>query len=109
MTVNLKLQVRNYCCLLNFPYYSKDFWRDIVSKQWPIYKDPIPLDKKDAHLCSTPAIFSGDFAAAYYCSLWSHMLAADIYQSFVESGKREAWKHHGLRSVLISHVEYCTI
>jgi len=81
-------------CILNF---SKDFWKDIVSKLWPVYKSPLLLDKKDAHLCSTPEIFSGDFAAAYYSTLWSHMLAADIYQSIVASNKREVWRNHGLR------------
>ncbi|CAL8109986.1 unnamed protein product [Orchesella dallaii] len=78
-------------------YSSKDFWKDIVSKQWSVYKSPLLLDKKDSHLCSTPEIFSGDFAAAYYSTLWSHMLAADIYQSFVEAGKREVWRLQGLR------------
>lgn len=70
-----------------------------MEKQWKLYKDPLPLDKKDAHLCSLGDIFSGDFAAAYYSKLWSHMLAADIYQSFVETNKREMWRVQGLRFV----------
>ncbi|ODM94287.1 putative cytosolic oligopeptidase A [Orchesella cincta] len=78
-------------------YSSKDFWKDIVAKQWSVYKSPLLLDKKDGHLCSTSEIFSGDFAAAYYSTLWSHMLAADIYQSFVEPNKREIWRLQGLR------------
>jgi Zn-dependent oligopeptidase len=78
-------------------YTSKDFWKDIVAKQWSVYKDPLELDKKDYHLCSATDIISGDFAAAYYSNLWSHMLAADIYQPFVESTKREVWRMHGLR------------
>jgi len=43
-------------------------------------------------------IFSGEFAAAYYCKLWAQMLAADAYQQFVEKGQgRDAWKKHGMR------------
>lgn len=87
----------NSCNSLINGNFSKDFWKDIVQKQWGVYKNPLPLDKKDTHLCSTHEIFSGDFAAAYYSALWSHMLAADIYQSFVETGKREMWRVQGLR------------
>jgi len=49
-------------------------------------------------VCSLTEIFSGDFAAAYYCGLWSQMLAADAYQQFVEKGQgRDAWAAHGRR------------
>lgn len=57
---------------------------DIVKQTWVMYKQPLTLDKKDAHPCAFLPIFSGDYAAAYYVSLWSHMLAADLYYSFVE-------------------------
>lgn len=71
---------------------------DIVKQLWPVYKSPLLLDKRDSHPCSLSEIFSGEFAAAYYCNLWSHMLAADAYQQFVEKGQgREEWKEHGRR------------
>ena len=45
----------------------------------------LPMDKSDAMLCSFSEIFTGGQAAAYYSSLWSRMLAADIYCALVES------------------------
>lgn len=71
---------------------------DIMKNLWPVYHAPLQLDKRDSHVCTMVDIFSGDFAAAYYCKLWSQMLAADAYQQFVEKGQgRDAWRNHGQR------------
>jgi Zn-dependent oligopeptidase len=68
-----------------------------VKKLWPVYR-PVLLDKRDSHPCAMVDIFSGEFAAAYYCTVWSQMLAADAYQQFVEKGQgRDAWRKHGRR------------
>jgi len=88
-----------YLSALDIDLYSKpDFWLDVMKNLYPIYHNPIQLDKRDSHVCSMSDIFSGDFAAAYYCGLWSQMLAADAYQQFVEKNQgREAWAAHGRR------------
>jgi oligopeptidase A len=79
-------------------YKKKEFWMDIMKNLWPVYHSPLQLDKRDSHVCTMVDIFSGDLAAAYYCKLWSQMLAADAYQQFVEKGQgREAWRNHGRR------------
>ena len=36
------------------------------------------------------SIFSGDFAAAYYSNVWSHMVAADLYNIFEEIPSKDA-------------------
>jgi Zn-dependent oligopeptidase len=68
---------------------------DIMKNLWPVYHAPLQLDKRDSHVCSMV-----DIAAAYYCKLWSQMLAADAYQQFVEKGQgRDAWRGHGRRYI----------
>ncbi|GLH07434.1 Uncharacterized protein GBIM_12888, partial [Gryllus bimaculatus] len=64
---------------------SKDFWLDIVRELWPQYS-MFPLDKRDAHPCSFSAIFSEEWAAAYYCHLWAQVMAADVFSAFQEAG-----------------------
>jgi len=88
-----------YLSALDIDLYSRnDFWMDIMKNLWPIYHSPLQLDKRDSHVCSFLSIFSGDFAAAYYSTLWSQMLAADAYQKFVEKDQgRDAWRQHGRR------------
>ncbi|CAH2039281.1 unnamed protein product, partial [Iphiclides podalirius] len=63
---------------------TKAFWRDVVRELWPKYH-AIPYDKHDAHPLSFVYIFSGEWGAAYYCHLWSRMVAADIYGAFDEA------------------------
>lgn len=66
----------------------KDFWRDIVRELWPKY-NALPFDKYDSHPLSFTKIFSEEWAAAYYCRLWSKMIAADIYSAFEEARKAD--------------------
>lgn len=64
-------------------YTNTAFWSDIVKELWPQFM-MLPMDKKDSHLCSFAAIFSGEWAAAYYSHVWSRLLAADVYSAFYE-------------------------
>lgn len=64
-------------------YNSKDFWLDVVKRLWPVYK-VLPLDKKDAHVCSMTNIIAGDWSAAYFSHLYSNMLAADVCEAFID-------------------------
>lgn len=65
-------------------YNSKDFWLDVVKRLWPVYK-VMPLDKNDAHVCSMTNIIAGDWSAAYFSHLYSSMLAADVYEAFMDN------------------------
>ncbi|KAF5301744.1 hypothetical protein FQR65_LT08726 [Abscondita terminalis] len=67
---------------------SKDFWLDIVRNLWPQYRC-FPLHKYDAHPCSFTQIFAEEWAAAYYSSIWSRIIAADIYSAFHEVQNNE--------------------
>lgn len=62
-------------------FNSKDFWLDVVKRLWPIYQ-VLPLDKKNAHVCSMTNIIAGDWSAAYFSHLYSKMLAADVCEAF---------------------------
>ncbi|XP_047516665.1 probable cytosolic oligopeptidase A [Pieris napi] len=74
-----------YLSRLDLELYSKTtFWRDLVKELWPKY-NALPFDKYDSHLLSFTKIFSEEWGAAYYCHLWSKMIAADIYSAFEEA------------------------
>ncbi|XP_049874175.1 uncharacterized protein LOC126372450 [Pectinophora gossypiella] len=74
-----------YLSRLDFELHSKKtFWRDIVRDMWPKYHT-LPFYKFDSHPLSFTKIFSEEWAAAYYCHLWSKMIAADIYSAFEEA------------------------
>lgn len=64
---------------------SKEFWLDITREIWPHYF-VFPLDKMNAHPCSFSAIFSEEWAAAYYSHVWSRVVAADVFNAFQEVG-----------------------
>lgn len=63
---------------------SKDFWLDVVKTEWPKY-NVLPFDKKDSHPCSMTSIFSGEWGGAYFSSVWSRLVAADVYSAFYET------------------------
>lgn len=44
---------------------SKEYWNSIMNRLWKKYF-VLPPYKKDSHVCSFDAIFSGQWAAAYY-------------------------------------------
>lgn len=67
---------------------STDFWNNIVKRMWDKYF-AIPLYKKDAHVCSFQSIFSGNAGAAYYSSLWSEIIAADLFSAYLEHPNKE--------------------
>lgn len=74
-----------YLSRLDLELHSKKtFWRDIVTDLWPKY-NALPFDKYDSHPLSFTKIFSEEWGAAYYCHLWSKMIAADIYSAFDEA------------------------
>ncbi|PSN57744.1 hypothetical protein C0J52_00283 [Blattella germanica] len=67
------------------PYESKDFWLDVVRKLWDQHL-AFPLDPRNSHPCSFMAIMCEEWSAAYYCHLWSRVMAADMYSAFLEAG-----------------------
>lgn len=74
-----------YLSKLDLELHSKKtFWRDLVRELWPKYYT-LPFDKYDSHPLSFTKIFSEEWGAAYYCHLWSKMIAADIYSAFEEA------------------------
>ncbi|XP_013188596.2 uncharacterized protein LOC106133421 [Amyelois transitella] len=74
-----------YLSRLDLELHSKKtFWRDVVKELWPKYKI-LRLDKYDSHPLSFTEIMSEEWGAAYYCHLWSKMIAADIYSAFEEA------------------------
>ena len=66
-----------------------EFWNTIMNRLWKKHF-AIPQNKRDCHVCSFESIFSGDFAAAYYSNVWSHMVAADLYNIFEEIPSKDA-------------------
>ncbi|XP_066600510.1 uncharacterized protein [Prorops nasuta] len=64
-------------------YRRKDFWVAIMNKLWPQYF-VVPNYKRNCHICTFQEIFTGGWGAAYYCSLWSDMIAADLFDAFRE-------------------------
>ncbi|XP_049810440.1 uncharacterized protein LOC126253269 [Schistocerca nitens] len=64
---------------------STEFWVDVIERMWPQY-NVLPLDKKDSHPCSFSAIFSDEWAAAYYSHIWARLVAADVFSAFLEAG-----------------------
>lgn len=74
-----------YLSKLDLELYSqKAFWREIVKDLWPKYH-VLSFDKYDSHPLSFTKIVSEEWGAAYYCHLWSRMIAADIYSAFEEA------------------------
>ncbi|KAG6460645.1 probable cytosolic oligopeptidase A [Manduca sexta] len=74
-----------YLSRLDLEMHSKKtFWRDIVREMWPKYH-ALPFDKYDSHPLSFTKIISEEWGAAYYCRIWSRMIAADIYSTFEEA------------------------
>lgn len=67
---------------------SGDFWNDIVRRLWDKYF-ALPLYKRDSHVCSFYTIFSGEGAAAHYSTLWSEMIAADLFSAYLEQPNKE--------------------
>lgn len=62
---------------------SGTFWVPMMKRLWPMYF-ALPLEKRDVHVCSFEAIWSGNWAAAYFSKIWSEMIAADLYTAFQE-------------------------
>lgn len=56
------------CYVVFFIYqkiYSETFWVPMMKRLWPMYF-ALPLEKRDVHVCSFEAIWSGNWAAAYF-------------------------------------------
>ncbi|XP_033197989.1 uncharacterized protein LOC117160961 [Bombus vancouverensis nearcticus] len=79
-------------------YSGKEYWNSIMNRLWKKYF-VLPPYKKDSHVCSFDAIFSGQWAAAYYSHVWSKMIAADLYSAFqdVSYKNKESLKELGQR------------
>lgn len=78
-----------YLSKLDLEFHSqKTFWRDLVREIWPKYHVH-PFSKYDSHPLSFTKIMSEEWGAAYYCRLWSRMIAADIYSAFEEARNGE--------------------
>lgn len=67
---------------------NPEFFQDLVDELWATYMKPYPLTKTDFHICSATDIIVQK-PAAYYCALWSKMLAADLFENMHEYGRDE--------------------
>lgn len=73
-----------YLSKLDLEFHQSDeHWRDIIKDLWPKYHS-LPRDKYDSHPCHFTKIMCEEWGGAYYCDIWSRMLAADIYGAFHE-------------------------
>ncbi|KAJ8683850.1 hypothetical protein QAD02_019642 [Eretmocerus hayati] len=73
-----------YKCRLDLDLYAvQKVWERVMK---PLWKEHFvfPEDKRDSHVCSWEEVFSYDRGGAYFCSLWSKMLGADVYSAFQE-------------------------
>nr|XP_003699258.2 PREDICTED: probable cytosolic oligopeptidase A isoform X1 [Megachile rotundata] len=79
-------------------YSGSEFWNDIMKRLWSKHF-VFPAFKNDCFICSFDCIFSGDFAANYFSTTWSKMLAADLYGAFknIPSDNKELLKEVGNR------------
>ncbi|XP_029164650.1 probable cytosolic oligopeptidase A [Nylanderia fulva] len=77
---------------------SETFWVPMMKRLWPMYF-ALPLEKRDVHVCSFEAIWSGNWAAAYFSKIWSEMIAADLYTAFqeIEINDKSRQKEMGAR------------
>jgi oligopeptidase A len=66
-------------------YLNEEHWSRAMRRVWKEFM-PLPLHEDDNHPCSFSAIFSDQYAAAYYSLKWSEMIAADIMKVFEEAG-----------------------
>lgn len=60
--MNSKLFKKN---VIYYKIYSETFWVPMMKRLWPMYF-ALPLEKRDVHVCSFEAIWSGNWAAAYF-------------------------------------------
>lgn len=60
---------------------NTEFWQDLLYDVWDIYMKPFALEKTDMHMCANSEIIVMS-PAAYYCPLWSKMVAADLFSLF---------------------------
>ena len=77
---------------------NTEFWQDIVYEVWDVYMKPFALEKTDFHVCSAGEIVCQS-PAACYSSLWSKMVAADLFalvQERMADGGEEAVSQLGL-------------
>lgn len=80
-----------YLCNLDFELHStKKYWLQIVKDSWSKY-NLLPFDKYDFHPLTFTDVISEEWGAAYFCHLWSRMIAADVYSAFEEAkqGKQD--------------------
>lgn len=66
-------------------HISEKFWGDIMAELWPKYH-AIKQCNNDYHPCQLSNIFAEQFGCLHYTSLWSQMLAMDIFDAFESAG-----------------------
>ncbi|KAF0690230.1 Aste57867_18377 [Aphanomyces stellatus] len=57
----------------------------------------IPRAPEDRFPCWLYQIFTGSYAAGYYCYRWSDLIASDAYSAFEEAETEQAWAATGRR------------
>jgi len=78
-----------YKAAYDLAFYSEDYeaeqYTDLAGRLAAQYL-VLPREKEDAFPLYFEEMMTGHHAAAYYCHLWSRMLAADIFSAYTEAG-----------------------
>lgn len=79
-------------------YSGHEFWNDIMKRLWSKHF-VFQAYKNDCFICSFDCIFNGELAANYFSTVWSKMVAADLYGAFenIPSDNKESLKEIGSR------------
>lgn len=65
-------------------YTTPSFWLELLRKHYAKYFI-FELDKRDSRLLSMLDIVTGNWSGCYFGLVWSHLMAADIYDAFDKS------------------------
>jgi oligopeptidase A len=78
-----------YKAAFDMAFYTEDYedeqYQDLARRLAPQYL-VLNQEKEDVFPLYFEDMISGEWAAAYYCRLWSRMLAADIFSAYLEIG-----------------------
>jgi len=78
-----------YKAAYDMAFYTTDYedeqYQDLAARLAPQYL-VLSREKEDAFPLYFEEMLTGEWAAAYYCHLWSRMLAADLFSAYLEVG-----------------------
>ncbi|XP_074596767.1 oligopeptidase A [Brevipalpus obovatus] len=63
-------------------HINNEYWRDVMTVIWEEYMAPFEVPKDYNYPLSFRELVSEQFAASYFCRIWSQMIADDCYMKF---------------------------